>query len=1155
MTIPLSEDSSSIQTLAEVSLDDKFSRSEGAIYLNGIQALVRLLLTQARQDRLAGLNTAGFVSGYRGSPLGGLDFTLWNARRHLEAAEVRFEPGLNEDMAATAILGTQQTDVFGGAKVDGVFSMWYGKNPGVDRTGDVFKHANMQGTSRRGGVLAISGDDPAASSSSIPNQCEHAFISAMSPVIYPANVNDILEMGLFGFAASRYSGLWLAMKTVADTLETTSTVVLPPAPPQLLMPGDFEMPPEGVEGRWPDDRFAQDRRLQEIKIPAVLAFARANKIDRVVIDPPKRRFGIAAAGKAYLDVRQALDSLGINDRLAAELDIAVYKVGMVWPLEPQGATAFADGLEELLVVEERRSILETQFKELSYHWPAGRRPRIIGKTDEENAAVVPSTGETNPQMLAGIIAKRLARCIDHPAVQNIQDRLVAHNRPTPAPAPMAYRTPYFCAGCPHARSTQLPEGSRAMAGIGCHSLAMWVPGSDTLTITQMGGEGANWIGLAPYIEEEHIFQNLGDGTYFHSGLLAIRAAVAAKSRITYKILYNSAVAMTGGQPVEGAPGVADIAWQAYAEGVGKIVIVAEEPERHTSGPKLPPGVPVQAREAMDDVMIECRDWPGVSAIIFDQQCATEKRRDRKKAVDVTSETRVFINDAICEGCGDCSAQAHCMAIQVKQTPFGPKRMVDQSTCNLDNSCIDGFCPSFVSVTGRKKRLTLVADSGGPAPAENFSHPDVTLPAIDKTYDMVVAGVGGTGLITVGAILGMAAHLEGKHASILDNTGMARKGGGVTSHVRVALDRDDIHAARLAEGSARLLISGDVVVSTAQEVLTSMRRFEAKAVVNHHQLPTSVQALDPEAPFPGVESLDILSDCFGGENLQTADVTALSEGLFGDGIFANVMLLGMAYQAGAVPIGAAAILRAIEMNGVAAEANKSAFHWGRRLCHDPAAVRAAAGETAAPSPPSSLETVIGRRADFLESYQNKIYADGYRDFVHKAAAAETKIAGSAGEFADAVARGLFKLMAYKDEYEVARLMTRPEFLAEIEAAFDGETRITFHLAPPFLPPAKGNGKRTFGPWMINLMRLLARFKGLRGGAFDPFGYQAERVMERALVKQYRADIESLLGGLSADNLQSAVEIARTPDAIRGFGHVKAASLAQVRAHKDELMAAE
>jgi indolepyruvate ferredoxin oxidoreductase len=1152
VSIPLVSDQSSVATLSTVSLEDKFSRTDGTIYLNGVQALVRLLLTQARNDRLAGHNTAGFVSGYRGSPLGGLDFALWNASRQLEAANIRFEPGLNEDIAATAIWGTQQTDIFGGAKVDGVFGMWYGKNPGVDRTGDVFKHANMNGVSRLGGVLAISGDDPGASSSSIPNQCEHAFISAMSPVIYPADVSDILEMGLFGYAASRYSGLWLAMKTVADTLETTGTVLLPDAPTIYLPPEDFEMPAEGVEGRWPDDRFAQDRRLQEIKMPALLAFARTNSIDRMVINPPRKRFGIAAAGKAYLDVRQALASLGVNDRLAAELGIAVYKVGMVWPLEPHGAAAFADGLEELLVVEERRSILETQFKELSYHWPAGRRPRIIGKRDENNAPVVPSIGETNPRMLAEIIAQRLARSIDHPAVKNFQDRLIKQNRPVPTPAPTAFRTPYFCAGCPHARSTQLPAGSRAMAGIGCHSLAMWVPGSDTLTITQMGGEGANWIGLAPYIEEEHIFQNLGDGTYYHSGLLAIRAAVAANSRITYKILYNSAVAMTGGQPVEGAPSVADIAWQAYAEGVGKIVIVAEEPERHTHGPKLPPDVAVHAREAMDEVMIECRDWTGVSMILFDQQCATEKRRDRKKAVDILHETRVFINDAICEGCGDCSVKAHCLAIQVKQTPFGPKRQIDQSTCNLDNSCIDGFCPSFVTVTGRKKRRNIVDDITAPV----FEHPPVNLPTIEGTYDIVVAGVGGTGLITVGAILGMAAHLEGKHCTVLDNTGLARKGGGVTTHVRIARDRAEIFAARLAQSSARLLISGDVVVSTATEVLTSMRPFEAKAVVNHHQLPTSVQALDPEARFPGVESLDILSDCFGPENLQTADVTVLSEGLFGDGIFANIMLLGMAYQWGAVPLGEAAILRAIEMNGVAADTNKTAFNWGRRLTHNPAAVRQAAGAAHEPSPPSSLETVIARRADFLESYQDKAYAGTYRALVAKAAEAEAGIVGAAGEFADAVARGMFKLMAYKDEYEVARLMTRPEFLAEIEAAFDGETKITLHLAPPFLPRSStSNGKRTYGGWMLGAMRVLAKFKGMRGTAFDPFGYQAERRVERGLIERYRGEIEALLGALSADNLQAAIDLAQTPDAIRGFGHIKTAAIAKVAAHKPDLLAAE
>ncbi len=1133
--------------LAEVSLEDKYAKPEGAVYLTGVQALVRLLLMQQRRDQVAGLNTAGFVSGYRGSPLGGLDFTLWQAKRHLDDANVRFTPGLNEDLAATAVWGSQQTDVFGGARYDGVFGMWYGKNPGVDRTGDVFKHANTYGTSKHGGVLAVSGDDPAASSSTVPSQCEHAFISAMMPVLYPANVAEILEMGLVGYAASRYSGLWMGMKTVADTLETTATINPGPLANAFALPENFEMPPDGVSTRWPDDRWSQDVRLQNVKIPAVMAFARANRLDRTMLDAPKRRIGLVAAGKTYLDLRQALDDLGIDEAVAAEIGLCLYKVGMVWPLETEGATEFASGLEELFVVEERRSIVETQLKELTFHWPADRRPRIVGKTDEAGVPLIPSTGETSPKLLARVVGRRLAAMTGHPAITAALERLESAAA-TPARTGKTMRVPYFCAGCPHARSTRLPDGSRAMAGIGCHSLSVWVPGSNTMTLCQMGGEGASWIGASPFLEDDHIFQNMGDGTYYHSGLLAIRAAIAAEVRITYKVLYNAAVAMTGGQPVEGAPDAVAIAWQVHSEGAGKVVIVAEDLARYAHGRKPPPGVPVRPREDMDLVMEECRDWPGVSVIVYDQICATEKRRLRKRGTFVGDESRVFINEMVCEGCGDCSRKSRCVAVHLKETEFGPKRVIDQSTCNTDRSCADGFCPSFVTVEGGSLRKSKPVESLGdvelPAPAS---------PRIDGSYDIIIAGVGGTGLITIGALIGMAAHLEGKQCSILDNTGLARKGGGVTTHVRLAAADTELHAARIGENSARLVIGGDLVVTSSADVLSRSRLGEARAVINHHAIPTSAQALDPDAAFDAGELERLIEEAYGEGNILASDVTMLAAALMGDSIYANIMLLGMAFQLGGVPLSEAAILKSIEMNGIAVEANTAAFTWGRLQAHDEAGLRATAGISPTDSEPETLMDITARRAVFLNAYQNKAYGERYQHLVTAAAHAEAAVEKSVGKFSDAVARGFFKLMAYKDEYEVARLYSHPVFRKSLEETFDGPLKLTFHLAPPLLSQSgTANGKRAYGPWMMTAFDLLAKLKFLRGTAFDPFGYLADRKTERRLIDEYEADIQAVLAKLSVNNLETAIEIAALPDVIRGYGHVKAQAIADAAVRRAELL---
>jgi len=798
------------------------------------------------------------------------------------------------------------------------------------------------------------------------------------------------------------------------------------------------------------------------------------------------------------------------------------------------------------VVEERRSVIEAQFKDLTFHWPEVLRPRIVGKTDQNDVPLLPSTGETSARQLAQLIGARLVKLTDNTAIKESLQRLDGEASKVQTKSIQTMRTPYFCAGCPHARSTRLPDGSRAMAGIGCHSLSMWVPGSNTLTLCQMGGEGATWIGLEPYVKSEHIFQNMGDGTYYHSGLLAIRAAIAADSNITYKILYNSAVAMTGGQPVEGAPDVHAIAWQMYGEGVRKISVVAENPERHNAD-NFPPNVPFRGRDDMDSVMRECRETKGVSIILFDQQCATEKRRDRKRQPDFFNAPRVVINDLVCEGCGDCSAKSRCVAVHLKDTALGPKRLIDQSTCNMDQACTDGFCPSFVTLDGATLRKpNPVSDV---RPCEDIPSP--TIVELDGVYDMVIAGVGGTGLITIGAIIGMAAHMEGVPCSILDNTGLARKGGGVTTHVRLGNDTAPIHAARIAEGRARLVLGGDVIVASGGDVLSRVHLNGATAIINSHRQPTSAHALNPDMPFPAAEGEGLLAETFGTAGLVLKDVTQIAEGLFGDGIYANMLLLGMAFQRGTIPLAATSLASAIELNGIAVANNLDVFQWGRQLIADESSVLQAAGLGRHDPELKTLETLEGLRTyreRFLTDYQDQTLAARYRQLVDKAEAAENLAIGKTAEFTEAVVLGYFKLLAYKDEYEVARLLSHPDFLQGLKDQFNGAAKITFHLAPPVLaPPGNASGKRKFGAWIIPVFRLLAKFKTLRGTALDPFGYLQERRDERALIREYEDNVATLINSLTTENIETATAIANLPLDIRGYGHVKQQAM-EVAANK-------
>lgn len=1142
--------------LATASLDDKYALESGRVFLTGTQALVRLPMMQRQRDLAAGLNTGCFISGYRGSPLGGLDQQLQAAKRFVEKNHIQFQPGVNEDLAATAVWGSQQGDIFGDSKYDGVFAMWYGKGPGVDRSGDVLKHGNAAGSARHGGVLLLAGDDHTAKSSTLAHQSEYAFVDAQIPVLNPAGVQEFLDLGLYGWAMSRFSGCWIGFKTVAETVDSAASVYVDPQRVQIVLPEDFAMPAGGLNIRWPDPPLEQEARLMRHKLYAALAFARANRLDRRIIDSPKRRLGIVTTGKSYLDVRQALDDLGIDQAMAEEIGLSLYKVAMVWPLEREGVRAFAEGLEEILVVEEKRAILENQLKEQLYNWREDARPRVVGKFDEAGTWQFPSAGELTPAQIARVIARRIARFHSSEKIERRLRFLEDKEKSLDSKSAPIIRTPWFCAGCPHNTSTRVPEGSRAMAGIGCHYMAIWMD-RETATFTQMGGEGASWIGQAPFSKTEHVFANLGDGTYFHSGILAVRACVAANVNITFKLLYNDAVAMTGGQAVDGPLDPPMITRQLQAEGVKQIVVLSEEPERYPAGTDWASGVVVHHRDRLDAVQRQLRETPGVTALVYDQTCAAEKRRRRKRKLYPDPPRRVFINDLVCEGCGDCGVQSNCVAVTPLETEFGRKREIDQSACNKDFSCLKGSCPSFVTIEGgqlRKRR--------GQASDELWEAlPEPSLPGLKQPYGMLVTGVGGTGVVTVGALLAMAAHLEGKGCSTLDMTGLAQKGGAVVSHVRIAERPEDIHAVRISAGGADLLLGCDLVVAGSFEARSKLEPGRSAVVVNSHEVVTGDFATKPELRVPGAELQGLIREAAGGEHCDFIDASAIATALLGDSIAANLFLLGFAWQKGLVPLSRESIDRAIELNGVAVEFNRQAFLWGRRAAQDPAAVR----KLVQPQKPleshrlsESLEEMVERRAAFLTEYQDAAYAARYRDLVERVRKLEAERVPGETRLTEAVARYAFKLMAIKDEYEVARLYTSGEFEQAVNQRFEGDFKLTFHLAPPLLAkrdPQTGHlRKQEFGPWMLRAFRLLARAKGLRGGALDVFGRSAERKAERELRDDYFSLVDEVLSLLSRDNHGLAVALAEIPEQIRGFGHIKEAHLKEAKAREAELLEA-
>ena len=1145
-----------------ISLEDKYTLGAGRVYLTGTQALVRLAMMQRQRDQAAGLNTAGFISGYRGSPLGGFDQALWKARAHLKQNDIQFTPGVNEELAVTAVWGSQQVGLFPGAKFDGVFAMWYGKGPGVDRAGDAMKHANAAGSSKHGGVLMLAGDDHACKSSTLPHQSEHAFDAAMIPVLYPTGVPEIIELGLHGFAMSRYSGCYVAFKVVSDTVDASASVLIDPDNPKIVLPEDFVLPPGGLNLRWPDAPMDQELRLQQHKVYAAIAYARVNKLNRITADSPRARLGIISAGKSYLDVLQALEDLGIGERQAADIGIRLYKVGMPWPLEPTGIREFAQGLEEILVVEEKRQLIEYQVKEQLYNWRPEVRPRVVGKYEEGGEWEVhraewllPAAGELTPAMIGRVIARRLARFHTSPIIEARLKFLEAKEAALARPRNKVARIPYFCSGCPHNTSTHVPEGSQALAGIGCHYMAIWIRPEETMTFTQMGGEGAPWIGIQPFSETKHVFANLGDGTYFHSGILAVRAAVAAGVNITYKILFNDAVAMTGGQPVDGQLTVPMVVAQVTAEGAKRVVVVSDDTAKYM-GTTLPGRVEIRHRDELDQVQRELREIPGTTVLVYDQTCAAEKRRRRKRGTFPDPQRRVVINDLVCEGCGDCSVKSNCLSILPLETEFGRKRTIDQSTCNKDYSCLKGFCPSFVTVEGGTLRKNNQGVRFEPDPL--ISRPQV--PGLERPYGILVTGVGGTGVVTIGAILGMAAHIEGKGAAVLDMAGLAQKGGSVYSHIRIAERPEQIHAVRIAAGDARLVIGCDLIVSASDEAIAKMQSGATRAVINTDVSPTGGFTKDPDLLLPASDLADAIQEACGADRAEFVDATSLATSLLGDSIATNLFMVGYAWQKGLIPLEAESITAAIELNGTAVEANKRAFDWGRRAAVDLKAVQRAATPSEAKADSrklsQSLDEVISRRRAFLVDYQGETYSGRYMDFVEKVRNVESHRIPGSTQLTETVARYLFKLMAYKDEYEVARLHTGTRFLEQVAAQFEGGYKINLHLAPPLwarLDPVTGEPrKRAFGPWMLGAMRLLAKLKFLRGSAFDVFGYSEERRAERRLIDEYRATVEKLLADLDAARLPLAVEIASIPEFIRGYGHVKARHLTGARQREAQLL---
>lgn len=1125
-------------------LADNLERQQGRIFLTGTQALVRLMLAQRRADRERGLETAGFVSGYRGSPLGGVDMAMWKAKATLDAHQVRFLPGINEDLAATAVMGTQQAGARADRKVDGVFAMWYGKGPGVDRAGDALHHGHAAGASRHGGVLMVVGDDHTAVSSSIPHASEASLVGWHIPVVHPASIDEYETFALWGWALSRYSGAWVAFKVTSESVETGQSFEAAP-------PAHFDMPEDddaaGREYNASDFLSPAIELRMQRRLKAVAAFAARHSIDKLVSPAPAAGVGIITVGKAHLDAMEALDRLGVDLS-----HVRIYKPGLVWPLERQRLLEFARGLQHILVIEEKDGIVEAQVKDLLYNLP--ERPSVSGKRGLDGETLIPSAGQLRPSLLAPGLAAWLRRSAGL-ALGSGTDGFSCP-QPLANDADGMRRRPYFCSGCPHNTSTRVPEGSQARSGVGCHYMAAWME-RDTAGLTQMGGEGVDWIGLAPYIETPHVFQNMGEGTYYHSGYLAIRQAVAARANITYKILFNDAVAMTGGQPVDGPISVPQICQQLRGENVARIVVTTDEPEKY-AGIDLGAGIQVHHRRELDALQRELRATPGVTVLIHDQTCAAEKRRRRKKKTFPDPARRLFINSAVCEGCGDCGKQSNCLSIVPLETPYGRKRAIDQSSCNKDYSCAEGFCPSFVSVEGGRPRKQR-SDARNDWQARLNLLPEPAFEPLHAPYRLLVAGMGGTGVITIGALVSMAAHLQGLSACVLDITGLAQKGGTVISHIRLAPAGAAPGPARLDWQQADAAILCDPVAAVAPDALGALRHGHTRVLANTYVAPVSDFTRQPDVPMRGEALLEKIRHAAGASRTTALDAHGAALRLFGDSILSNIFLLGYAWQRGDVPLSLPALMRAIELNGVAVAANRSAFDAGRLAAHEPQTLDFALkppAQVIALHRPERLETLLEQRVQDLTAYQNAAYAMRYRSLVERVAARERELGATTPRLALAVARGLYKLMAYKDEYEVARLYTDGSFATQLAEQFEGDFTLRFHMAPPLLarkdPHSGVPRKMALGPRTLSALRWLARCKGIRGTWADPFGHTAERRMERALIGEYENLVQTLLAHLSVDKLGAAATIAALAENIRGYGHVKAASVERFRQERDRLL---
>jgi indolepyruvate ferredoxin oxidoreductase len=1118
--------------LRSVDIDDKYNAEMGRVFLTGVQALVRVCLDQRRRDKARGFNTSFYVTGYRGSPLGGLDSALWRGRAQLAELDVRFQPGMNEDLAATACLGTQQLDFLPGAQREGVSALWYGKGPGVDRSGDALKHGALAGASAKGGVLVVAGDDHGAKSSTTAHQSEPALAAALIPVLYPSSVQECLDFGLAGLAMSRFSGAWVALKCATDIVESGASVELGAWAASYVEP-EIERPPEGLHIRKGFAPLFDEMRHLRYRLPAVQAFARANALDRTIIQPERRRLGIVAAGKAYGDVMQALRELGLDASTCRQLGIGVYKPGLVWPLDFVGVRDFARGYEDLLIVEEKQALIEGQIAHAIGGLSAADRPRLSGKcAAEDGAFLLPAWGELSPASIASVIASRLAALgVNEVSVSARADEVKARTQVSTAPASIS-RTPAFCSGCPHSTSTRVPEGSVAMAGIGCHTMAIMMPDRPTLPPVQMGGEGANWMGMAPFSATKHLFQNLGDGTYFHSGLLAVRAAVASGVNVTYKLLYNDAVAMTGGQPVDGQLSVADACRQLAAENVKRIVVLSEEPARHAD---LGGAIEVRHRDELLPVERELRDCAGVTILVFDQTCAAEKRRRRKRGLMEDPAKHLVINELVCEGCGDCSVQSTCVSVVPLETEFGRKRAIDHASCNKDYSCAKGFCPSFVTVRGAALKKQAAAELPPRLRAAISALPPAPGAPPEQACNVLIAGIGGTGVVTAGALLAMAAHIEGRAASTLDLTGLSQKNGAVLSHVKIAPEPKQIEGARIGVGQADVLMGCDIVVAAAPEAFAAIDATRSAAILNTHVTPTAAFQHAPDMKIDGAALTARVASSAARAPVVAIDAAAVAQAWLGDAALSNVFLLGMACQLGLVPVSSAALERAVELNGAAVAANKRALTLGRVAALEPQLVAPAqrGGEEKEPS----LDHLIERRSAFLKAYQDEAYAISYRAFLETVRAGELSV-GARRDLSITVAHALFQLMAYKDEYEVARLHLDPTFRARLMDQFEGRPKITYNLAPPALSGAPV--KREFGAWIMPLFHALKAMRRLRGTTWDVFGYTSERRMERRLISEYRALVTDLCRNLTAENYDVAIEIAGLARGIRGYGHVKLAS---------------